>query len=103
LPQGFSLLRNLSNFSEILGEPAELCPRSVPSFDQEGQRKDVERVLAEFAVILSHVNEDALLVGQLLVLLHLVVYPEPGAIRGDGSRNAHACGGVLGYRIDGLA
>ena len=37
LPQGFSLLGNLSNFSEILGEPAELCPRSVPSFDQEGQ------------------------------------------------------------------
>jgi hypothetical protein len=39
----------------------------------------------------------------LLVLLHLIVYPEPGASRGEGSRNAQASGGILGYRIDGLA
>jgi hypothetical protein len=97
------LLRNLSDFSEILGEPAELSPGSVPGFDQEGQGQDVERVLTELAVILSHVDEHALFVSQLLVLLHLIVYPEPGASRGEGSRNAQASCGILGYRIDGLA
>jgi hypothetical protein len=102
LPQGFSLLRNLSDFSEIFGESAELSPGSVPSFDQEGQGQDVERVLTELAVILSHVDEHALFVSQLLVLLHLIVYPEPGASRGEGSRNAQASCGILGYRIDGL-
>jgi len=95
LPQGFSLLRDLSYFSEILGESAEFSPRGITSFDQEGQRQDIERVLAELAVKLPHVDKHALLVRKLLVLLHLVVYPEPGAVRGDGSRYGDASGRVL--------
>ena len=96
LPQGFTLLRHLSYFSKILGESAEFSPRSITSFDQEGQRQHVERVLAELAVKLPHVDKHALLVRKLLVLLHLVIYPEPGAVRGDGSRYGNASVRVLG-------
>ena len=39
----------------------------------ESQRQHLERVLAEHFVVLSHVDEDSLLVCQLLVILHPII------------------------------
>ena len=58
----FSLFRDLGNFSKILSETAEFSTRSISGFNQIGERKNIERVLTELAVVVTHINENTLLI-----------------------------------------
>jgi hypothetical protein len=61
-PLGFSLFRDLSYFSKIFCKTAELSPGCLSGFNQIGEWKYIERILPELAIVVTHVNENTLLV-----------------------------------------
>jgi len=65
----------IRNVLEIELKPLEiLIPRTPPRVDQEGQGQNVEGILTYHVVVLSHIEEDALLVRELLILLYSIIY-----------------------------
>lgn len=54
-------------------EPLEVLLSILGRLNQKGERKDVERVKTRSIIVISHIQEDTLLVRQLLVLLHAIV------------------------------
>lgn len=64
----------LGNLLEIECEPLKVSvPLKALRLDQEGKWEDIKWVLPNEVVVLSHVQENSFLIGQLLVLLHAVV------------------------------
>lgn len=75
-PLGLPLLRDLRDLIKVVFKPLELRTCYVPSLDEEGEWQHFKRVLAYCSVVLSHIDEHPLLVGELFVLLHFVIQPQ---------------------------
>jgi hypothetical protein len=68
----------IRNVLEIELKPLEiLLARTPPRVDQESQGQHIEGILTYHVVVLSHIEEDALLVRELLILLYSIINFDP--------------------------
>lgn len=57
----------------MLLETLKFSSSHISLLDKECHGQHIERVLPQSPIVVTHINEDALFVCQLLVLLHFVV------------------------------
>jgi hypothetical protein len=68
----------IRNVLEIELKPLEILLARTPArVDQESQGQHIEGILTYHVVVLSHIEEDALLVRELLILLYSIINFDP--------------------------